>query len=121
MHQNLSKSKGTDYVLSWKSKGVYNDKLKILFTAFFHSTKVSGYKMEIKFDKNSLDIYQTYYFTKIENVYINDALEMLQIAYDFRNFTIKNCLFSPTITMKNSDNGKWVYSGYAIAFDGKEE
>ena len=23
--------------------------------------------------------------------------------------------------MKNSDNGKWVYSGYAIAFDGKEE
>ena len=26
--------KGTDYVLSWKSKGVYTSKLKSLYTAF---------------------------------------------------------------------------------------
>ena len=30
----LKKDKGTDYVITWKSKGVYNSKLKSLYTAF---------------------------------------------------------------------------------------
>ena len=34
--------KDTDYVLSWKSNGVYNYKLKLLYTAFLHSIKRSG-------------------------------------------------------------------------------
>ena len=38
----LKKDKGTDYVLSWKSKGVFNSKLKPLHIAFFHSIKRSG-------------------------------------------------------------------------------
>ena len=42
----LTKRKGTDYVLSWKSKGVYTCKLKPLNTAFLHSIKLSGYRME---------------------------------------------------------------------------
>ena len=33
----LKKDKGTDYVLSWKSKGVFNSKLKPLYTAFLHN------------------------------------------------------------------------------------
>ena len=45
------KDKGTDYVLSLKSKGVYNSKLKPLYTAFLHSKKLSGYKMGIEFDR----------------------------------------------------------------------
>ena len=36
----LKKDKGTDYVLSWKSKGVYNSKLKPFYTAFLHSIKL---------------------------------------------------------------------------------
>ena len=50
----LKKDKGTDHVLSWKSNGVYNSKLKPLYTAFLHSIKLSGYKMGIKFDKDPL-------------------------------------------------------------------
>ena len=41
----LKKGKGTDYVLSWKSNGVNNSKLKSLHTAFLHSIKLSGYKI----------------------------------------------------------------------------
>ena len=40
----LNKDKGTDYILSWKSKGVYTSKLKPLYTAFLHSIKRSRYK-----------------------------------------------------------------------------
>ena len=38
----LKKGEGIDYVLSWKSNGVYNSKLKSLYTAFLHSVKLSG-------------------------------------------------------------------------------
>ena len=33
----LQKEKGNDYVLSWKSKGLYPFELKPLYTAFLHS------------------------------------------------------------------------------------
>ena len=54
----LKKDKGTDYVLSWKSKGVYTSKLKPLYTDFFHSIKLSGYRVGIKFDRDSLAVDQ---------------------------------------------------------------
>ena len=47
----LKKDKGTDYVLSWISKGVYNSKLKPLYTASLHSIKLSEYRMGIKLIK----------------------------------------------------------------------
>ena len=50
----LKKGKGTDYVLSWKSKVVFNSKLKSLYTAFLHSIKSSEYRIGIKFDKDPL-------------------------------------------------------------------
>ena len=50
------KDKVTDYVLSWKSKGVVNSKLKPSYTAFLHGKKISGYKIEIKFDKDLLAV-----------------------------------------------------------------
>ena len=49
----LKKDKGTDYVLSWKSKGVYTSKLKPLYVAFLHKIKLFGYRMRIKFDTNT--------------------------------------------------------------------
>ena len=41
----LKKDISIDYVLSWKSKGVYSSKLKPLYTAFLHSIKLSGYNV----------------------------------------------------------------------------
>ena len=66
----LKKDKVNDYVLSCKSKGVFNPKLKPLYTAFLNSIKTSGYKMEIKFDKDSLAVEQKNYLTKIEYFYV---------------------------------------------------
>ena len=66
----LKKEKQTDYVLSWKSNGVYNSKIKPLYTAFLHTRKPSGYKMEIQFDKDPLAVEQNNYLNKIINIYI---------------------------------------------------
>ena len=38
-----------------------------------------------------------------------------------RNFTLKNYLFGATIIVKNSDKEKYVYSGYVIAIDRRDE
>ena len=89
----LKKTKvlGTDYELSWKSKGLFNSKLKSLYTAFLHSIKLSGYRMGVKFDKGPLGVEQNHYLTKIVNVYIVYDLDTWSKIL-FRNFTIKNCL-----------------------------
>ena len=66
----LRKDKGTDYVLSWKSKGVYTSKIKPLYTYFLHNIKLSGFKVKIKFNKDPLAVEQNNYVTKIVNAYI---------------------------------------------------
>ena len=112
----LKKDKGTDYVLSWKSNGVYNSKLKPLYTAFLHSIKLSGYKMGIKFDKDPLAVEQNNYLTKIVNVYIVYDLDAWP-RNPTNNFKFKNCLFGATNIVKNSDKEKYVYSGYGITLN----
>ena len=52
----LKKDKGIDYALNSKSKGVFNSKFKLLYTAFLHSIKLSEYRIGIKFDKDPLAI-----------------------------------------------------------------
>ena len=66
----VKKDKRIDYVLSWKSKGVYISKLKPIYTTFLHSVKLSGYKVGIKFDEDPLVVKQKNYATKIVNAYI---------------------------------------------------
>ena len=44
----LKEDKGTDYILSSKSNGAYNSKLKPLYTAFLFSIKLSGEQNLIK-------------------------------------------------------------------------
>ena len=112
----LKKDKGTDYLLSWKSKRVFNSKLKPLYIAFLNNIKLSEWRMGIKFDKDPLAVEQNNYLTKIKSVYI---------AYDIdvwprnptNNFKFENCLFGAINTVKNSDNEKYVSSGYGITFD----
>ena len=116
----LKKDEGTGYVFNWKSKGVYNSKLKPLYTAFLHSIKLSGYKMGINFYKDLLAVEQNKYLIKIVNIYIVYDLDAWPKIM-FRNFTLKNCLFGVTNIVKNSDQEKYVYSGYGIVFDGKCE
>ena len=110
------KSKGTDYVLSWKSKTVYSTKLKPLNTAFLHKIKLSGYRVWIKFDKSPLAVEQSNYLNKTVNVYIVYDLDAWP-RNSTNNFKFKNCLFIATSVIKNSDKEKYVYSGYRITFN----
>ena len=66
----LNKDKGTDHVVSWKSNGVYNSKLKPLYNTFLHGIKLTCYKMGIKFYKGPLAVGQSSYLTKIVNACI---------------------------------------------------
>ena len=116
----LKKYKDTDNVFSWKSKGVFNSKLKPLYTAFLHSIKHSGYKMGKKIDKDPLAIEQNNCLTKIVNVYIVYDLDAWPKC-PLRNFALKSCYFGATNIVKNSDKERYVYSGYRRAFDGKGE
>ena len=50
---DIKKGKGSDYVLSWKSKRVYNSKSNQLYTAFLHSIKLFEYRMGMTTDKNT--------------------------------------------------------------------
>ena len=99
----LKKDKGTDYVLSWKSKGVFNSKLKPLYTAFLNSVKLSEYRIGIKFDKDPLTVEQNNYLTKIVNVCIVYDLDA-RPRYLTNNLKFKNFLFGATNIVKNSDN-----------------
>ena len=54
---DLSKDKGMDYILSWKPNGVYTSKPKPLLLLSY-ITKLSGYRIGIKFDKDPLAIEQ---------------------------------------------------------------
>ena len=42
-YTKVKKDKGTDYVIGWKLKEIYTSKLTPLYTAFFHSIKLSRY------------------------------------------------------------------------------
>ena len=99
-HLILEKNnKSTNYVLSWKSKGVYTFKFKPLYTVFLHSITLYGCKMGINFDTEQLAAEQNNKIAKIVNAYI---------AYDFEfwsrnptnNFKFKICLFGVTSIVK---------------------
>ena len=66
----LKKDQLIDYILGWKSKGVYISELKPLYAAFSYSIKLARYRMGIKFDKDPLAVKQNNYTTKIVNGYI---------------------------------------------------
>ena len=73
----LKKDKGTDYVLSCKSNGGYNSKLKLLYTAFLHSIKLAGYKMGIKLDKGPLSV---------------EKKQLIDQNYKFLHYLLLSCL-----------------------------
>ena len=71
----LKKYKLTNNSLSWRSKGVYNSKLKPLYTDFLHSIKLSEYRMGIKFDEHPLAVEKSNYTTEVVNAYIANDLD----------------------------------------------
>ena len=66
----LKNDKGTEYIISWKSKGIYDSKLIVLIGALLPNVKYFRNKIEIQFNSTPLVIEQNNYTTKTVSVYI---------------------------------------------------
>ena len=55
--------------LVWKKNGVHTSKFKPLYHTFWNTIKLSGSKLGIKFDKDSLAKEKSNYPTKMVNAY----------------------------------------------------
>ena len=72
--------------------------------------------MGIKFDKEPLIAEESNYTTKVVNDYIVSDVDAWSRNHS-SNFKLKSCLFGATNKVKNSAEGKWMYSGYGIVCD----
>ena len=84
----LKIDKGTDYIISWKSKGLYKSKLIALHGAFLPYVKHFGVKIGRELNNTPLVIEEINYAPGIVNVYIVYDLDNWP-KNPLRNFTLK--------------------------------
>ena len=110
----------TGYVLSWKSKGLSAESIK-LPTASDNSltpelAKQDGSKARVKFTGSCLKESKiSYTYEKVVNIYI--VYELGASGYHNYDPTQKNCLFGAVTLTKNADIDKYVCFGYGTGFD----
>ena len=108
-----------DYVLSWKSKGLSNEKIKPptkTNNSLTPELNYYGTKTRVKFTKSCFK-QSSHILThkNILNIYI--VYELAASSSNLNDPTIKNCLFGAVTLTKNADIEKYKYSGYDIGFD----
>ena len=105
----------TDYVSSWKSKGLSAESIKPPTTSDNSLTPALSYygtKTRVKFTGSCLKQSKiSYTHGKVVNIYI--VYELGASSTLNGDSTLKNCLFGA----KNTDIDKYGYSGYGIGFD----
>ena len=108
-----------NYVLSWQSKGLSNESIKLPTTSnnsLNPRLSYYGTKVRVQFTKSCLkQSSHIFTHTKIVNIYI--VYELAASGSHTSDPTIQNCLFGAVTLTKNADIEKYQYSGYGIAFD----
>ena len=111
----------TDYVSSWKSKGLSAESIKPPTTSDNSLTPALSYygtKTRVKFTGSCLKQSKiSYTHGKIVNIYI--VYELGASSSHVNDPTLRNCLFGAVTLTKNADIDKYGYSGYRIGFDGR--
>ena len=111
----------TDYVSSWKSKGLSAETIKPPTTSDNILTPAVSYygtKTRVKFIGSCLKQPKiSYTHGKVVNIYI--VYELGASSSHNNDPTLKNCLFGAVTLTKNADIDKYGYSGYGIGFDRK--
>ena len=111
----------TDYVSSWKSKGLSAENINPPATSDNSLTPALSYygtKTRVKFTGSCLKQSKiSYTHGKVVNIYI--VYELAASSSHDSDPTIKNCLFGAVTLTKNADIDKYRYSGYGIGFDRK--
>ena len=109
----------TDYVSSWKSKGLSAKTIKPPTTSDNSLTPAVSYygtKTRVKFTGSCLKQSKiSYTHGKVVNIYI--VYELGASSSHNNDPTLKNCLFGAVTLTKNADFDKYGYSGYGIRFD----
>ena len=111
----------TDYVSSWKSKGLSAESIKPPNTSDNSLTLALNYygtKTRVKFNGSCLQQPKlSYTHGTIVNIYI--VYELSASSSHSDDPTLKNCLFGAVILTKNADIDKYGYLCYGIGFDRK--
>ena len=109
----------TDYISSWKSKGLSAESIKPPTTSDNSLTPILSYygtKMRVKFTEGCLKQPKVpYSHGKVVNIYI--VYELGASSSHNNDPTLKNCLFGVVTLPKNADIDKYGYSGYGTGFD----
>ena len=110
----------TDYISSWKSKGLAAERIKSPTTYDNSLTPKLNYfddfKVKVKFAGTCLKQPKfTHTHKMIVNIYI--AYELGASTLNDNDPTLKNCLFDAVTLTKNTDINKYGCSGYGIRFD----
>ena len=109
----------TDYISSWKSKGLSAESIKPPTTSDNSLTPELNYygtKTRVKFNGSCLQQSKiSYTHSTIVNIYI--VYELGASSSHENDPTLKNCLFGAVTLTKNTDIDKYGYSGYGIGFD----
>ena len=110
---------GTDYVSSWKSKGLSAETIKPPTTSDNSLTLALSYygpKTRVKFTESCLKQPKiSYTYGKVVNI----VYELGASSSHNNNPTLKDCLFGAVTLTKNADIDKYGYYGYGTGFDRK--
>ena len=109
----------TNYVSSWKSKGLSDESIKPLATSdnsLNPELNYYGTTTRVKFTGSCLKQSKiSYTHRKIVNIYI--VYELGASSSNDNDPTLKNCLVGAVNLTKNADIEKYGYSSYGIGFD----
>ena len=109
----------TNYILSWKSRGLSAESIKPPTTSDNSLTPALNYygtKTRVKFTGSCLKQSKiSYNHGKVVNIYI--VYELGASSSHIDDPTLKNCLFGAVTLTKNADIDKYGYSGYGTGFD----
>ena len=109
----------TDYVSSWKSKGLSAESIKLPTTSHNSLTPAVNYygtNTRVKFTGSCLkQPKMSYTYRKVVKIYI--VYELGASSSPNNDPTLKNCLFGAATLTKNADIDKYGYSSYGIGFD----
>ena len=119
MYRYFKTVTNTNYISSWKSRGLSAESIKPPTTSDNSLTPALNYygtKTRVKFTGSCLKQSKiTYTHKKVVNIYI--VYELGASTSHIDDPTLKNCLFDAVTLTKNVDIDKYGYSGYGIGFD----
>ena len=111
MYKYFKMITNTDYISSWKSKGLSYECFKAISTSDNSLTPA-----RVKFTGSCLKQSKiSYNHGKVVNIYI--VYELGASSAHINDPTLKNCLFGAVTLSKNADIDKYGYSDYGVGFD----